>query len=95
MYICVSKLTITGSDNGLSPDRRQAIIWNQCWNIIIESLGIDFNEILGEMHTFTFMKMYSKMSSAKWRNFVSASINTMFYALVVGTNGLVNYIVKI
>ena len=26
-YICVSKLTIIGSDNGLSPGRRQAIIW--------------------------------------------------------------------
>ena len=25
-HICVSKLTIVGSDNGLSPDRRQAII---------------------------------------------------------------------
>ena len=25
---CVSKLTIIGSDNGLSPGRRQAIIWN-------------------------------------------------------------------
>ena len=25
--ICVSKLTIIGSDNGLSPGRRQAIIW--------------------------------------------------------------------
>ena len=27
MYICVSKYTIIGSDNGLSPSRRQAIIW--------------------------------------------------------------------
>ena len=26
-HICVSKLTIIGSDNGLSPGRRQAIIW--------------------------------------------------------------------
>ena len=26
IYICVSRLTIIGSDNGLSPDRRQAII---------------------------------------------------------------------
>ena len=25
--LCVSKLTIIGSDNGLSPGRRQAIIW--------------------------------------------------------------------
>ena len=26
-HICVGKLTIIGSDNGLSPGRRQAIIW--------------------------------------------------------------------
>ena len=33
-HICVSKLTITGSGNGLSPGRRQAIIWTNdrnCW----------------------------------------------------------------
>ena len=33
-HICVSKLTIIGSDNGLSPGRRQAIILNQCWYIV-------------------------------------------------------------
>ena len=27
MHICVSKLTIMGSDNGLSSDQHQAIIW--------------------------------------------------------------------
>ena len=26
-HMCVSKLTIIGRDNGLSPGRRQAIIW--------------------------------------------------------------------
>ena len=26
-HICVSKLTTIGSDNGLSPGRRQAIMW--------------------------------------------------------------------
>ena len=26
-HICVSKVTIIGSDNGLWPGRRQAIIW--------------------------------------------------------------------
>ena len=34
MHICVSKLTIIGSDNGLSPGRRQAIYLNQCGNIV-------------------------------------------------------------
>ena len=33
-HICVSKLSVTGSDNDLSLDRRQAIIWTKCWNIV-------------------------------------------------------------
>ena len=37
-HICVSKLTIIGLDNGLSPGRCQAIIWTKCWNIINWSL---------------------------------------------------------
>ena len=35
-HICVSKLTTIGSDNGLSPDRRQAIIWT---NTVILLIG--------------------------------------------------------
>ena len=41
-HICVSQLIIIGSDNGLSPDRRQAIIWNKWWNIVIWTLGKKF-----------------------------------------------------
>ena len=34
-HMCVSELTIIGSDNGLSPGRRQAIIWTrEWWNIV-------------------------------------------------------------
>ena len=32
IYASLDK-TIIGSDNGLSPDRRQAIIWTTCWYI--------------------------------------------------------------
>ena len=32
-HICIGKLTIIGADNGLSPGRRQVIIWT-CWNIV-------------------------------------------------------------
>ena len=35
-HICVGELTIIGSDNDLSPGRRQA---DQCWNIINWTLG--------------------------------------------------------
>ena len=72
--ICVSKLTIIASDNGLSPGRRQAIIWTIAGILLIGPLGTNFNEILIEIHTFSFKKMHLKMSSAKWRPFVSASM---------------------
>ena len=68
-HICVSKLTIIGSDNGLSPGRRQAIIWTNAGILSIGTLGKNFSEILSEIHAFSFKKMHLKMSSAKWRPF--------------------------
>ena len=68
-HISVSKLIIIGSDNGLSPSRRQAIIWTNAGTLLIGPLGTNFNEILIEIHTFSFKKMHLKMSSAKWRLF--------------------------
>ena len=38
-HICVRKLTIIGSDNGLSPGRRQAIIWTNAGILLIGPLG--------------------------------------------------------
>ena len=63
--ICVSKLTTIGSDNGLSPGRRQVIIGTNAGILLIGPLGRNFNEILIEIHTFSFNKTQSKMSSAK------------------------------
>ena len=69
-YICVSKLTIIGSDNGLSPGRRrQAIIWTNAEILLIRHLGTNSSEILIGIQTFSFKKMHLKMSSAKWRPF--------------------------
>ena len=68
-HICVSKLTNIGSDNGLSPKRRQAIIWTNAWILLIRLLGTNFNEILIGIQTFSFRKMHLKMSSAKRRPF--------------------------
>ena len=68
-HIYVSKLTIIGSDNGLSPDRRQAIIWTNAGILLIGPLGTNFSEILIGIQTFSFKKMRLKMSSAKWRPF--------------------------
>ena len=44
-HICVVKLTIIGSDNGLSPGRRQAIIWTNAGILIIGPLETNFSEI--------------------------------------------------
>ena len=68
-HICVSKLTIIGSDNGLSPDRRQAIVWTNAGLLLIGPLGTNFNEILIEILTFPFKKMRLKVPSAKRRPF--------------------------
>ena len=68
-YICISKLTISGSDNGLSPGRRQAIIWTNAGILLIRNLRTNFSGILMEIHTFSFKKMHLKMLSAKWRPF--------------------------
>ena len=68
-YICVGKLTIIGSDNGLSPGRRQAIIWTNAGILSIEPLGTNFSEILIRIQIFSLKKMRLKMLSAKWRPF--------------------------
>ena len=68
-HTCVVKLTIIGSDNGLSPGRRQAIIWTNPGILLIGRLGTNFSEILIGIQTFSFKKMHLKMSSAKWRPF--------------------------
>ena len=68
-HICVSKLTNIGSDNVLSPDRRQAIIWTNAGILLIGLLGTNFNEMLIEIHAFSFTKIHLKMSSGKWRPF--------------------------
>ena len=68
-HICVSKLTIVGSDDGLSPDRRKAIIWTNAEILLIGPLGTNFSEILIEIITFSLKKMRLKVSSAKRRPF--------------------------
>ena len=66
-HVCVGKTNIIGSDNGLSPGRHQAIIWTDAGILLIRPLGTNFNELLIEILTFSFMKMRLKVSSAKWR----------------------------
>ena len=64
-HICIGKLTINGSDNGLWPCRRQAIIRTNAGILLIGTLGTNFSEILSEIHTFSLKKMLS----GRWRPF--------------------------
>ena len=65
-HICVSKLTTIGSDNGLSPGRRPAIIWPNAGILFTGTLGTNFNKILIEIYIFSFKKMHFKLSSGNW-----------------------------
>ena len=56
-HTCVNKLAIIGSDKGLSPDWRQAIIWANAGILLIGPLGTNFSEILIEILAFSFKKI--------------------------------------
>ena len=68
-HICVSKQTSIGSDNGLSPGRRQAIIWTNAGILLIGPMWTNFSEILIAIHIFFFKKMCLNMSSGNLRPF--------------------------
>ena len=73
---------IIGSDNGLSPVRRQAIIWTNAGILLIEPLGTNFSEISIGIQRFSFKKMHLNMSSAKWRPFCLA-LNVLSWAYII------------
>ena len=68
-HICVSDLPSIGSDNGLAPGRRQAIIRTNAGILLIRPLGTNFSEFLAKILIFSFKKMRLKVSSAKRRPF--------------------------
>ena len=84
MHICVSKPTIIGSDNGLSPGRRQVIIWTNAGRFLIRTSGTNVSEFFSKIHTFSFKKMHRKISSVKWQPFCS-SLN------VLTSDGCIHY----
>ena len=59
-HICIVDLTIIVSDNGLSPNRRQAIFWTEMGILLIGPLETNFNEILIEIQIFSFIRYISK-----------------------------------
>ena len=53
-HICVGNLTIVGSDNGLSPGRRQAIIWTNAGILLIGFWGTDLSDIFNKNFNIFF-----------------------------------------
>ena len=81
MHICVSKLPIIGSYNGVSPVRRQAITWTKVGILLIGPLGTNVSEILSRIQIFSLKKMHLKGLSAKRRPFC-LSLNVLSYWLL-------------
>ena len=69
MHMCVGNLSLIVYDNGLAPDRRQAITRTNVVMLLIGPLGTNLNKIVIEIHKSSFKKMYFKMSSGKWWSF--------------------------
>ena len=80
MHICVGNLTIIGSDNSLSPGRRQAMTWTNVGILLIGPLGTNFSEMLIKILIFSFKKKHLQISSAKWRPLcLSLNVLISFY----------------
>ena len=60
MHICINKLTITGSDNGLLPHRHKAIICPNAGILLIGPLGTYLSEISIKLYPFSFKEMLLK-----------------------------------
>ena len=78
-HICVGNLTIIGSDNGLSPGRRQAIIWANAGILLIGPLGTNLSEILVKIYIFSFRKCIWKCRLENGGHLVSASMCYRIY----------------
>ena len=69
-YCAHYDVTVTiGSDDGLTPGRRQAIIWTNAVKLLFGPTGTNFSGISIEIYTFSFNKWPSEMSSGKCRPF--------------------------
>ena len=77
MYSSVNRVN-TGSDNGLAPIRRQAIIWTNAGLLSIGPSGTNISEILIKIQNFSFKKMHLKILSAKMR------VNPLYTELFCG-----------
>ena len=80
-HICVGNLTTIGSDNGLSPDRRQTIIWTNDGILLIWPVGTNFNDILIKTSYIFFPKCIWKCRLQNGGHFISG-LNVLTYLYV-------------
>ena len=91
-HLCVSKLTNIGSDNGLSPSRRQAIIWTNAGILLTGPLETNFSEIFIKIHIISFKKMLLKVLSGEWQPFcLSLIVLNTIKPLCVNIKSLVEW----
>ena len=80
-HICVGDLVTIGLDNGLSPGRRQAIIWIYAVIVLIGLFGNKLQWNLIWNRKFPFKKMHLGMSAAKrwpfWLSFNGLTKSTI------------------
>ena len=83
-HICVNDLTSIGSDNGLSPGRRQAIIRTNAGILLIRPLGTHFSEFLSRNSNIFIQENAFEsvvcekadiLSRPQWVNFVIMKIS--------------------
>ena len=74
---------ICAGDQGIIFSRKRRVAWsapshflNQCWNVWIGLSGTNFSEILIEIHTFSFKKMFLKIP---WPNMLTSLQRHSFY----------------
>ena len=90
MHMCVGNLTIIGSNNDLSPGRRQAIIWTNAGILIIGHLRTNFSEISIELLQFHSRKCIWKGHLQNGGHFVSQPQFVNSLAFRQGTLGITN-----
>ena len=76
MHKCASKLTIIGSDNGLAPVRRRAIIWTNAGKIVNWNFGNKLHWKLIQCHS---RKCIWKRCLENGGHFVSASMCLIYF----------------
>ena len=81
-----------GSDNGLSPIWRQAIIWTNAGILLIRTLGANFSEIFIGNQAFSFKKIHLKMLSVKWRPFCPGEDELTHWGLVMHVHASMTWI---